>query len=253
MSADQNTARYPIEMVEASGGNTLDENSGRAAEFIFAHTLKPLMNWTQTSGNQFHTWTFIPGSLNGVKHIKTKGVRGVHYAVGEVELCKMIVTYGLEHAPRDLNDFPTEIEESLCIHEMKDWVEHYSMDVEESEISSKKAKKAKAANAKKGEKSARSEALKRSGARATAKGKTPKRSGARATDKGKNTSRSLKRGYLTRNTSGQAAKKSKLEGRKERVAQIDRIDRLENRLEMVTDELTKMREILKEASDNLAE
>ena len=118
----------------------IDERAGAAAEWIYGGFLRPERGWFYQPGNLLHTYTFIPGSLKGVKNIKTKGVRGVHYAIGELELCKMIQTYGLDHAPKDLEDIPAEPENYGFIYEMKDWVKNYLTEIEKKNDASKEAK-----------------------------------------------------------------------------------------------------------------
>jgi len=52
----------------------------------------------------------------------------------------MIQTYGLDHAPKDLEDIPGEPENYGFIYEMKDWVKNYLTEIEKKNDASKKAK-----------------------------------------------------------------------------------------------------------------
>ncbi|EJK56623.1 hypothetical protein THAOC_23454, partial [Thalassiosira oceanica] len=98
-----------------------------AARRVFDCLLKPERGW-------FHD--------NGAYEYKKKGKRGVHYAIGELELCIMIQTYGLDHAPKDLEDIPAEPDRYSNIYEMWNWVENYLGEMEElRQLSSKKKKK----------------------------------------------------------------------------------------------------------------
>ena len=124
--------------IRSSSSDVIDERAGAAAFEIYDDFLRVEREWFYQPGNLLHTYTFIPGSLKGVKNIKTKGVRGVHYAIGELELCEMIQTYGLDHAPKDLEDIPAEPENYGFIYEMKDWVKNYLKEKQDKKDASKK-------------------------------------------------------------------------------------------------------------------
>lgn len=67
--------------------------------------------WKYKQSSGLSPYTYFPRSLEGCKGIESKGKEGVHYASGEKGVVEIIVKYGLDHAPRDLNDFPKELKE----------------------------------------------------------------------------------------------------------------------------------------------
>ncbi|EJK47294.1 hypothetical protein THAOC_33996 [Thalassiosira oceanica] len=137
VSTKADGARFAISLLRSKA---IDERAGAAAEWIYGGFLKPERGWFHKNGDDLHTYTFIPGSLKGLKNIKAKGVSGVHYAIGELELCKMIQTYGLDHAPKDLEDIPDEPDRYSNIYELRDWVMDYLNEMEKEKDASKKAK-----------------------------------------------------------------------------------------------------------------
>ena len=130
-------ARLAISLLRTKA---IDEKAGNAARWVYGCLLKPERGWFHRNGDAVHDFAFIPGSLKGIKDIKRKGVRGVHYAIGELELCKMLQTYGLDHAPKDLEDIPTEPDRYSNIYELRDWVVDYLNEIEKEMEASKKAK-----------------------------------------------------------------------------------------------------------------
>ena len=118
----------------------IDEEAGKAARRVFDLVLSIEKGWFHGNGDSLHDFAFFPGSLWGIKDIKKKGVRGVHYAIGELELCKMLQTYGLDHAPKNLEDIPAEPDRYSNIYELRDWVVDYLNEIEKEMEASKKAK-----------------------------------------------------------------------------------------------------------------
>ena len=116
-----------------SGSDLFDEKALAAARQIDKLILRE-KGWVHKN-DSLYDWMWIPASIAGfkVEDIRKHGEDGVHFARGDMGLCKMLQTYGPDHAPEDLDDFP-EKNNSFDIYELKDRVEK---DLEEA---SKKAK-----------------------------------------------------------------------------------------------------------------
>ena len=128
-------AKPPARRTTRSSGSSsdvIDDEAIAATRKIEFHNLRK-RGWVYKA-DKIHTWMWIPQSLATfkVEEILKCGEDGVHFARGDIGLCKMLQTYGLYHAPEDLDDFPQK--NSFDIFELKDRVEK---DLEEA---SKKAK-----------------------------------------------------------------------------------------------------------------
>ena len=69
--------------------------------------LTPKRGWGYMDGKDGETYAFIPGSLLETYkkgEVKNKGIRGIHWANGELELGEMLSTYGYLYAPSSLDD-----------------------------------------------------------------------------------------------------------------------------------------------------
>ncbi|EJK47295.1 hypothetical protein THAOC_33995, partial [Thalassiosira oceanica] len=113
-----------------------EEREGKAAEYIYKNHLK-LRGWSYVKGDDLNTVYYVPGSLKGLKNIKADGDSGVHYGIGEPGLCQMLQTYGLDHAPKDLDDEPEKPQNGYCIYSLKELVD------KNKEAASKKAKESR--------------------------------------------------------------------------------------------------------------
>ena len=95
------------------------------ASFIFAHCLKQ-KGWTYLRGNGLIDYLYIPGSLKELKKgdLLNEATDGIHYAGTDEALADMVEKYGLEHAPKDLNDVGKELtgNEKKCLADIHNTV-----------------------------------------------------------------------------------------------------------------------------------
>eukprot|EP00579_Thalassiosira_antarctica_P016601 CAMPEP_0201943854 /NCGR_PEP_ID=MMETSP0903-20130614/51978_1 /ASSEMBLY_ACC=CAM_ASM_000552 /TAXON_ID=420261 /ORGANISM="Thalassiosira antarctica, Strain CCMP982" /LENGTH=846 /DNA_ID=CAMNT_0048486691 /DNA_START=32 /DNA_END=2569 /DNA_ORIENTATION=+ len=108
------TTRSSLRGNDANMMDILSQRYCKTACDIFDNFLKKRKGWKSSNGGELANWMFYPGSLVGcsVAEIKNKGKGGVHYAYDWEELGKMIETYGVLHAPKSLQDFPSELPRS---------------------------------------------------------------------------------------------------------------------------------------------
>lgn len=93
-------------------GSAKERDAEGMACMIWDRRLKP-DGWKYGPGKA-HEFAIYPSSLAAVHtltlgKIKNKGMQGVHWADGYVELGKMLEKYGLKHGPSSLKDYPPEL------------------------------------------------------------------------------------------------------------------------------------------------